>query len=289
MTSSLEWSAIDAGGAPDRSEVGHSPRLGARWLAAVAGVIACLLLAPGAALAFGPSFIGSLHTVSPVGSTVPANEDVNPYGVAVVRQSAGSLRAGDILVSNFNNSENLQGTGSTIVELNPQGGQSLFAQISPSSLPPACGGSLGLTTALAILPDNYVVVGNLPSSNGAAATAQDGCLIVLNSAGHVVETISGSLINGPWDLTAVPGPLFTTLFVTNVLNGTVKNGDPDRQRHRPANRPCHRPGCSSAGPRLRAARRDRLPRGHERRSLRHRSHRGRSRARWHSVRRRHVR
>ena len=224
MTSSLEWSANDAGGSPNGFDLGATKRLGARSLVTIACAIACLLLAPGATLAFGPSFIGSLHTVSPVGSTVPGNEDVNPYGVAVVRQNAGLLRAGDILVSNFNNSENLQGTGSTIVELTPGGSQSLFAQISPSSLPAACGGSLGLTTALAVLPDDYVVVGNLPSSNGEAATAKAGCLIVLNSAGHVVGTLSGPLINGPWDTTAVPGPLFTTLFVTNVLNGTVKGG-----------------------------------------------------------------
>src|SRR5215471_5173764 len=48
-------------------------------------------------------------------STVPPNGDVNPYGVAFVPQGfqsgSGPLRAGDILVSNFNNSKNLQGTG----------------------------------------------------------------------------------------------------------------------------------------------------------------------------------
>ena len=32
-------------------------------------------------------------------------------------------------------------------------------------------------------------------------STQAGCLIVLNSAGHVVETISGPPIDGPWDLT----------------------------------------------------------------------------------------
>ncbi len=50
---------------------------------------------------------------------------------------------------------------------------------------------MGLTTALAILPGGYVVVGSLPTSNGQAATAQAGCLIVLDSWGHVVQTISG--------------------------------------------------------------------------------------------------
>ena len=51
-------------------------------------------------------------------STVPANGDVNPYGVAFVPQGFqrgnGPLQPGDILVSNFNNSSNLQGTGTTL-------------------------------------------------------------------------------------------------------------------------------------------------------------------------------
>src|SRR5947209_3024775 len=55
-------------------------------------------------------------------STVPANGDVNPYGVAFVPASfpgGGVLNPGDVLVSNFNNSKNLQGTGTTIVRVTP--------------------------------------------------------------------------------------------------------------------------------------------------------------------------
>src|SRR5258708_6651068 len=66
-----------------------------------------------------PSFLGRFHHQSLVASTVPGNGDVNPYGVAVVQGNNGRLRRGDVLVSNFNNSKNLQGTGSTIVEISP--------------------------------------------------------------------------------------------------------------------------------------------------------------------------
>jgi len=56
-----------------------------------------------------------------------------------------------------------------------------------------------------------------------AATAKAGCLIVLDSRGRVRETISGHGINGPWDMTALSfGEAFAELFVTNVLNGTVR-------------------------------------------------------------------
>ena len=79
----------------------------------------------------------------------------------------------------------------------------MFAQITAHSLPGACPGGVGLTTALGILPGGYVVVGSLPTTNGQSATAKYGCLIVLNSAGHPVETIAGPNIEGPWDMATV--------------------------------------------------------------------------------------
>jgi hypothetical protein len=80
---------------------------------------------------------------------------------------------------------------------------------------------VGLTTALGILPGGWVVVGSLPTSDGTSATAQAGCLLVINNKGKVAETIAGHGINGPWDMaTASAGPL-AALFVSNVLNGTV--------------------------------------------------------------------
>jgi hypothetical protein len=66
-----------------------------------------------------------------------------------------------------------------------------------------------------------VIVGSLPTTDGTAATAKAGCLIVLNSWGQVVQTISGGGINGPWDMTVLDQGFEAVLFVTNVLNGTV--------------------------------------------------------------------
>jgi hypothetical protein len=48
-----------------------------------------------------------------------------------------------------------------------------------------------------------------------------GCLIVLDSSGKAVLTLSGAPINGPWDMYAVDSGTTATLFVSNVLNGTV--------------------------------------------------------------------
>jgi hypothetical protein len=66
-----------------------------------------------------------------------------------------------------------------------------------------------------------VIVGSLPTKNGSSASAQAGCLIVLDSSGKPVETITGPLINGPWDMTALDNGGTADLFVSNVLNGTV--------------------------------------------------------------------
>jgi hypothetical protein len=94
---------------------------------------------------------GNQPRISVVASTVPANGDVNPYGIARVPRSSGSLVEGNILVRNFNNSTNLQGTGTTIVHISPTGTTGLFAQIDSSNLPGPCPGGIGLTTALVVL------------------------------------------------------------------------------------------------------------------------------------------
>ena len=196
-----------------------------RAAAVTAGAAALVAFALAPAQALTPtSFIGNFSKIKTIASTVPANGDVNPYGVAVAGQSTGKLVRGNILVSNFNNAKNFQGTGTTIVQISRGGARSVFARIDAGKLPGPCPGGVGLTTALAILPGGWVVVGSLPTSNGMSATAKAGCLIVVGSDGHVAETFSGGMINGPWDMTAASGGGFADLFVTNVLNGTVAAG-----------------------------------------------------------------
>src|SRR5215470_4514627 len=186
-----------------------------------AAALAAFAIVPAAQAGVASSFIGPFTHNDQFASTVPANGDVNPYGVAVVPASTGSLVKGDVLVSNFNNSANLQGTGTTIVQISPGGQQTLFAQIDASKLPGPCPGGVGLTTALGILSGGWVVVGSLPTADGSGATAQAGCLLVINNKGQVAETIAGHGINGPWDMATVSAGSAAALFVSNVLNGTV--------------------------------------------------------------------
>jgi len=198
----------------------------ARWPLVSSLAILAVVLVTRTAPAGAASFLSSFSTVSPVGSTIPSNGDLNPYGVAVVPKTIGNLVAGNVLVSNFNNGGNFQGQGTTIVQLTPGGALSLFAQLSPTLH--GCPGGVGLTTALAVLERGWVIVGSLPTTGTTTPLTFTGagCLIVLNAKGKVVETVAGkaSMFNGPWDMASLDQRNFATLFVSNVLNGGVTSG-----------------------------------------------------------------
>jgi hypothetical protein len=149
-------------------------------------------------------------------STVPANGDINPYGVAFVPNGfpavKGGLVAGDVLVSNFNNKQNLQGTGTTITRIPVSGAPSVFFAGHPQ---------MGLTTALAVLKAGFVLVGNFPAPDGTTNTAQLGSLIVLNPSGRIVETLGVPMVAGPWDMTVYENGDSAAAYVTNAINGTL--------------------------------------------------------------------
>ncbi len=181
------------------------------------------LLSAGVGFAAASGFIAKFSTVSNVASTVPSNGDVNPYGVAIVPVSMGKLKQGQILVSNFNNSANLQGQGHTIVQIDPSGTMTTFATLTNRELDSSCLGGVGLTTALAVLKTGWVIVGSLPTSGASTTFTGAGCLIVLNSEGALERTIGGGKthINGPWDMGIAEIGDRAYLFVSNVLDGGV--------------------------------------------------------------------
>jgi len=154
-------------------------------------------------------------------STIPANGDLNPYGVAFVPASfpaGGTIAAGDVLVSNFNNVDNLQGAGTTIIALTPTG------PIAPPGAANAffTSSQPGLSTALGVLRGGFVVVGNVPTSDGTFATIGQGALQVIDRAGNLLQTwTDAEFLDGPWDLAVDDRGAYATIFVANVLSGTV--------------------------------------------------------------------
>jgi hypothetical protein len=130
-----------------------------------------------------------------ISSTVPPKGDLNPYGVAIVPSgfpSGGKIMPGDVLVSNFNNKTNAQGTGTTIVKLTPNG------LVAPPGKATTFfqGSKLGLTTALGILQRGFVLVGNVPTSGG--MIQKPGSLLSTATARRSLRlpTPSGSTVRG---------------------------------------------------------------------------------------------
>jgi len=158
-----------------------------------------------------------------VSSTTPLNGDGNPYGVAIVPSgfpSGGKIKPGDILVSNFNNNGTLQGTGTTIIQLTPNG------IIAPSGTATTFfpGSQPGLTTALGVLRRGFVLVGSVSTTDGKIGTIQAGPLLFIDKNGNQIGSTTAGL-DGPWDLTIDDEFDHAHVFVSNVLNGTVTRLD----------------------------------------------------------------
>ncbi|WP_207005502.1 hypothetical protein [Trinickia mobilis] len=216
MKASLQLSALESPTALLRPPKLRRPsRFTPVHLRAAMCGIGLAVLSLGSSMASGEPIIPPTSTVA---STVPTNLDLNPYGIAFVPSgvpSGSALQPGDVLVSNFNAASNQQGTGTTIVKLVTDSKPVTFFQ----------GQNLGLTTALAVLKSGFVLVGNLPTTNGAITST--GSLLVINPQGGLFSELKDrTLLDGPWDMTVIIDQgSQVTAFVSNVLNGTVARID----------------------------------------------------------------
>jgi hypothetical protein len=160
-------------------------------------------------------------SVNPTSSstTVPSSGDVNPYGLALVPAGfarGGTIHAGQYLVSNFNNSSNIQGTGKTIVVVTPGNNTPQTAPVFYTSQ------SAGLSLALGVLRSGFVVVGNVPTTDGTFNTIGSGSIQIINKNGQLVQTLSDpKLLDGPWAMAVNDRGNFAQIFVSNVESGTV--------------------------------------------------------------------
>jgi hypothetical protein len=147
-------------------------------------------------------------------STVPDNGDLNPYAIVVAPVSAGKIQKDDVLVTNFNNVSNLQGTGGTIIDYNPASKKMTQFASLPQHLA-QCPGGVGLGTAMTMLKSGWVIVGSTPSTDGTTRTRGDGCLLVIDSNGALVAAWTGPTINGPWgNMATIDNGTSATLFIS---------------------------------------------------------------------------
>ncbi len=193
-------------------------------------------------------------------STSPSNGDLNPYGVAFVpptvpvsgtQNLTTAFNPGDILVSNFNNGinanggGNLQGTGTSIIRIQPNGNTSTFYQSNATLTQQQGQPGVGLTNALVVLQSGMVIVGSLPTTDGTFATVGAGSLLFIRRDGTlssqitympngiqspVAQTSRGyvnnaffnaDVIDGPWSMAVNDQGNGAQIFLSNVLTGTI--------------------------------------------------------------------
>lgn len=153
------------------------------------------------------SILKTLDDEQTVGSVVdPATGDVNPYGLDIAKATSGKITAGDLIVCDFNDSANVQGTGNAIVALHPAIGS------IPRSI--AHGPSLLGCNALASAPGGPVWL--------AAFGANDNP--IFTSGGTLLTTLS----SGPWHhpfgeafvppVNSISVPAF---YVSNAADGSL--------------------------------------------------------------------
>ena len=161
-------------------------------------------------------FLETIHRHVTRASTVPDNADLNPYAIWVAPVSAGKVHKDDVLVDNFNNVSNLQGTGGSIVAFTPATRQTTLIASLPQRLA-QCPGGVGLSAAMTMLKSGWIIVGSTPSSDGTTATKGAGCLLVLGPDGQLAAAWTGPNINGPWsNMALIDRGDNASLFVTMV-------------------------------------------------------------------------
>jgi len=148
-----------------------------------------------------------------IGSTIVKGE-LNPYGLDVAKSDSGPIKAGDLVICNFNNPANVQGTGSTILALHPvKHSKPTFIAQDPSLV--GC-------NAIALSPNDV--------SWAAAYSANDNPLVTapvtapVTATGTVLTTLPFGPWHGPFGEAFSPkkGPFGKAAFyVTNAGDGTI--------------------------------------------------------------------
>ncbi len=161
-----------------------------------------------------------LKTITTIASTVPGNGDESLWrgpGAAHRGQPACRPHPGQ----QFQQLRQPAGTGTTIVDVAPDGTMSVFAALNAGDtarrLPGRHGAHHRARRPRSGLGDRRKSADRGRQHRHVRGRVPDR----LDSLGKAVETFYGSLINGPWDMTAFEGEHEAKLFVTNVLNGTV--------------------------------------------------------------------
>ena len=192
----------------------HYPHFARLARLALPAAVLALSTLPAHAADAPAGLLPGIHKHTLQTSTVPDNGDQNPYALVIAPVSAGNIHKDDVLIGNFNNAANLQGTGTTITAFNP-GTQKLTTVVKLPHDLAGCPGGVGLSTAMTMLKTGWIIVGSAPSNDGTTATKGAGCLLILNPQGEVAKIVADANINDPWgNMAVVDNGDKATLFIS---------------------------------------------------------------------------
>ena len=153
------------------------------------------------------SILDRLDDMKTIGSTVdPINGDQNPYGLDVAKIDAGKLKRGDLVVCNFNNGANVQGTGTTIIALHPKVGST----------------PLHITQNASLNGCDEVALGPTDDIWTSAFSANDNPIV--GPDGTLLTTLAGGPWHHPFGETFAPhaGPFGVAAFYEgNAADGSI--------------------------------------------------------------------
>jgi hypothetical protein len=141
-----------------------------------------------------------------IGSTIdPKYHQLNPYGLAVASKTSGHLTKGDLVVCNFNDKQNVQGTGFTVVALHPAPGSKARLIVADKKL----------TGCAALALDN------LDTIWATAFSANDD--VAFSTQGVLQWDNGGKPFDRPWGQAGAPNPHLPdeTFYESNAANGAI--------------------------------------------------------------------
>ena len=139
-----------------------------------------------------------------VGSLVgPNTGGVNPYGLVVAPSTAGVLDTGDLVVCDFNDAGNVQGTGTEIVAIDPAVG-SMDRHVTGGPRLRGC-------DALALAPDDTIWAADFEAND----------VPIISSSGKLLTPE----LNGPWHnpfgIAFSSDPNVPAFYVSNASDGSL--------------------------------------------------------------------
>ena len=216
---------------PNRARLRHKV-VGLVSATALVGSTALVLTGAGTALAGAAPLanqqaqIASLRNTQ-VASVAAPNGDQNPYGIAIVPITSGTLTAGNLLVADFNNAAGTAAGGTSILQINPTTGvSSVFYSGLASSGP----------VGIAINPVNDGVWIGDYGSTADGTGAND---LLINAAGTLVATFNNTTtsgaaaFNGVWGQAVSQANGAVSFYWGNAGNATTGTGGGDVWRLTP--------------------------------------------------------